>query len=149
MATYSPQKIEVSINGKSMSGFADGTFVNVVKTSDAFTMSTGADGNTARIHSADSSGTITLTLQQTSASNDYLSQLALIDETTQQAVFMIQVKDAMGTSLWIANQAWIRKLPDSEFSNDMATREWNIDCASLISNVGGNNAFPSGVVPVP
>ena len=149
MATYSPQKIEISINGTSMSGFADGTFVNIVKTSDAFTMSTGADGNTNRVHSADSSGTITLTLQQTSASNDYLSELALIDETTQQAVFMIQVKDALGTGLWSANQAWIRKYADSEFSNDMGTREWNIDCASLISFVGGNDAFPSGVVPVP
>ena len=73
LRTYDPSKVLVLIGVIPISGFADGSFVSVSRTSDAFTMEVGVEGVTTRVRSVDKSGTIRLTLSQTSPSTDLLS----------------------------------------------------------------------------
>ena len=137
--TYSPKKVSISVAGVIITGYAEGTFVSVERSSDTFTKAVGSDGEVGRVHSADRSGLITLTLQQTSESNDVLSALQQVDELTLTGKFPVMVKDNNGTSLYTSGDAWIEKIADAEYSNDMSTREWRIACADLIAFTGGNS----------
>lgn len=136
--TYDPKQVVVSVGGIPISGYADGTFVNVTRDEDAFTKRTGADGEASRAKSNNRGGSITVTLQQTSLSNDALSALALVDENTGDGVVPVIVKDVRGTTLCYSSAGWIKKMPDAEFSKEIQDREWVIDCADLRFNVGGN-----------
>lgn len=137
--TYSPKKVAVIVAGYIINGYADGTFVNVERAADTFTKVVGADGEVGRVHSADRSGKITITLQQTSESNDVLSALQQADELTLSGKFPVAVKDNNGTSLYVAGDAWVMKPVNSEYASTMSTREWTIECADLIPFSGGNS----------
>lgn len=137
--TYAPREISISIAGAIISGFAEDTFVIIDRTNDAFTMQTGADGGVSRTAVADRSGTIVLTLKQTSASNDVLSALQVADELTLSAKFPVQVEDSNGTSIYIGADAWIMKMATAEFAATEGTREWTIQVADLTSFTGSNS----------
>lgn len=138
-ATYDPGKVVVNVGGIPIEGFADGTFVNVERSSDTFTKSTGADNRTTRIKQGDKSGTITITLSQSSPSNDVLSGIMLLDETTNDGVVPILVKDLLGTTLAVSAYSWIRKPPAAPFAKSISNREWIFDCADLNMYIGGNS----------
>jgi len=137
--TYSPKRVEVIVNGVPIRGYADGTFVNVARNSDSFATNVGADGEVSRTASADRTGKVTVTLQQTSDSNDFLSGLVTADELTLNLQFVLMVKDTNGRTLLVSPCAWIDKPADSEFGNELSNREWIISCAELNGLIGGNN----------
>lgn len=139
MKTYAPKKIAVSFNGIPLSGFAKGTFIKISNTSDAFTPEIGSDGEVARVASADESGMIVLTLQQTSASNDILNAALNLDKLLHTGTGVLAVKDTNGRSLHIGAESWIRKVSDVEFADGATGREWTIDAGILKSFVGGNS----------
>lgn len=136
--TYDPKKVAIVIGGVPMSGFADDTFVKVSRKEDLFTMYVGADGETARAKSNNRSGEMTLTLAQTSPSNDVLSAFHLADELDNAGVVPILIKDLSGTSVFFSAAGWIRKAPDAEFGKEINTREWVFDLAAVDVFVGGN-----------
>lgn len=141
--TYDPKATIIIVGGFPISGFADGTFVKVTRSSDAFAKSVGADGDTTRIKSNDLSGEIIITLSQTSQGNDILSALAVRDELTNTGVVPVSVKDLLGTSTFVSASCWVRKQADAENGKEAATREWVLDVADLAVFVGGN--FVSGI----
>lgn len=136
--TYDPKQVAINIGGAPMQGFADGTFLNVERENDAFQKVVGADGVVSRAKSNDRSGLATLTLVQTSPSNDLLSALAVADELQNAGVVPITVKDLEGRTTYFAGTGWIRKMADSEFSNEITNREWAIDLAEVDVFIGGN-----------
>jgi hypothetical protein len=75
---------------------------------------------------------------QTSASNDFLSDLRDADKLSGAAPFPLMIKDGSGRSLYSAAEAWIRKVPNSEFSDGKTDRAWIIDAAVLLQHVAGN-----------
>jgi hypothetical protein len=136
--TFDPKQCLVIIGGVPMSGFADGTFVSIERTSDTFTKVSGADGIVSRAKSNDRSGTLTLTLAQTSPSNDVLSGFAIKDEMAGAGIVPILVKDLSGRSIYIAAFGWVKKPPTGEFGKEIANREWTLDLADLDMFAGGN-----------
>lgn len=136
--TYDPKQVALSVNGISIGGYADGTFIMVERSNDAFSKVSGADGIISRAKSNDLSGTITITLAQTSPSNDILSALAKLDEMTNSGIFAVAVADFSGSTVCGAAFAWIRKSSNAEFSKEIGNREWVIDCADLDMIVAGN-----------
>lgn len=136
--TYSPKEISVIVAGTIITGFAEDSFLSIERSSDAFDKVVGADGEVARTASADRSGTITITLLQTSASNDILSALQLADEISLAGKFPVMVKDTLGTSLYLSATAWVQKVSDADYGSSIGEREWVIECADLSALVGGN-----------
>jgi hypothetical protein len=136
--TYSPDKVLCIIGGVPMSGFADGTGITVEREADAFTKVVGSDGVVSRVKSANRTGSVTITLQQTSASNDILSGFALLDEVSNEGVFPVLIKDNLGRSVFASGEGWVKKIPSSAFGKDISDREWVIDCGKLNIFVGGN-----------
>ncbi len=136
--TYDPKQVIVIVDGSQMSGFAEGTFVKVGRHEDAWSLQIGADGEGTRSKSNNKSGTITFTLMQSSDSNVILSALAQLDELSNAGAVAVMVKDNSGSSLYVAEQAWIKKVADSEFGKEAGHREWVLETNILICNVGGN-----------
>lgn len=134
---YDPKQVAVIIGGHIVGGYADGTFVSIERNRDAFSLSVGADGEGARAKSNDKSGRITITLQQSSASNDVLSGYATNDELNNGGQVPALVKDNNGSSLAEAVTAWVVKKPAMSFGNEIETREWIIESDDMDILVGG------------
>lgn len=138
MPTYNPKKVQVIIGDHIVTGYADGSFLSVERNSDQFQAITGADGESARVASADRSGLMTLTLMQTSESNDFLSAKLSEDEETNLGTFPVLIKDLQGTTLVQSAEAWVKKYATVEFGKDDAQREWVIETGDLRLVVGGS-----------
>lgn len=129
--TFDPSLVTVVVNGIPIQGYADGTGVKVARADDAFKKTVGMDSSVTRTKSADKSGTVEITLAQTSLSNPILSAIATIDEAQNGGIVKVAVSDLSGTSLYSADKAWIRKQPDAEFGKTASNRTWIFDCANL------------------
>lgn len=138
MKTYNPKKVSVSFRGRLLTGFAPGTFIAAARNGDSFAVEVGADGEAARVAFQDFSGTIKLTLQQTSAANDLLSNFLETDELSNTGTGVLFVKDASGRTLLSCPEAWIKKPADSELAKDLGSREWTFEAALIRIFNGGN-----------
>lgn len=136
--TYAADAVQIIVGGVPISGLADGTFVNIERDEQAYTKTTGADGTTSRARTGNRSGSITLTLQQTSPSNDVLSGFLVADEAGDQGVVPVLVKDTSGRTLCYASAAWVQQMPSQDFAKEVNEREWTLDCARIDAFVGGN-----------
>lgn len=136
--TYDPKKVVVIIGGVPMGGFADGTFVTVARENDSFTKVSGADGIVSRAKSSDKSGSLTMTLAQTSPSNDVMTGFVQADELSNNGIVPVLVQDFSGRTVLVSAFGWVRKPPDSEFGKEISDREWVMDLADLDMFVGGN-----------
>lgn len=139
VTTYAPDKITVIYGGAILTGYAEDTFVKVEKAVESFTKHVGADGEVSRTRNIDKSGMITVTLKQSSSSNDILSAFAEADEQSLQGYLPILVKDTAGRSLHAGSAAWIQKKADAEYGKEMGDREWVFEVADLQHFVGGSN----------
>ncbi|MCK4522416.1 MAG: DUF3277 family protein [Nanoarchaeota archaeon] len=139
--TYDPKKVILTVGGVPVSGYADGTFITVERSADNFSKVVGAHGQTSRAKTNDFSGSLTVTLAQTSMSNNILQGFAVADELSNDGVVPIQVKDNSGTSVFFSANGWIRKPANAEFGKEISNREWIFDLADLDMAVGGNLGF--------
>ena len=137
---YDPKNVSVIVGGKIISGFADGTFIKCERNEQAWNLKVGVDGEGARAKNNNKSGKITLTLMQTSSSNDVLSAYALADELGNAGAVPVYIKDHNGTSVATALTAWVQKFPDFEDAKEISMRSWVLETDELVLNIGGNNA---------
>lgn len=138
LKTYNAKDVAVVVGARVLTGFAADSKVIVARESDSWTKQVGVDGEVTRSKSNDKTGTITVTLMQTSDDNDYLSSLAAADELGGTGVVNSLVKDSGGRSIHNAAETWIRKPAESGYTNEAGDREWIIDCAQLNMNPAGN-----------
>lgn len=140
--TFDPKAVIVTIGGVPMSGFADGTFLEITADVPQFTKTTGADGYVTRVKSNDYGAVMTLTLSQSSPSNDVLSAIFNADRLTNAGVVPILIKDMSGTSVIFAATGWIQQFPDTSFGNEINDRAWIFDLANADLFIGGNGENP-------
>lgn len=138
MKTINSKEVSVIIGAHAASGFAAGSFVTIALDEPAYVKKVGTDGKVTRAKSNNDAGTVTIRLDQASASNDYLSGLALLDKSSGTGVVPILIRDANGRTLISAESAWVQKMPDTEQSNESLDREWVLDCGPMDMFVGGN-----------
>ncbi len=138
MKTYDPKRILAIFAGIPVQGYAEGTFVNIERSEDGFSLSVGASGDVTRIRSNDKSGAIVLTLQASSPTNDLLSAIHRQDELFGTGTGAFFLKDLNGTTIAEASDAWIVKYAAMEYGDDGPNREWTLHTAELDLNVGGN-----------
>lgn len=136
--TYSADQVTVLIGAHIASGFADGTFVQIEENGDGVTSVAGADGEVARSMSTDPRKKVTVTLLQTSGTNDVLSTLYEADKISKNGTFPITIKDLRGTTMFGASTAWVVKKSNVSFGKQVESREWTIEAADGAFFVGGN-----------
>ena len=146
-ATFSPQDVTIVISQGAfshiVSGFSEDSIVSVERNSDTFSLYTGADDTNSRIYQPNTTAMVTLPLQQTSNSNDILSQLYLNDAASRDSsgIFSLTVKDNSGRSIFFAEEAFIAVVPNASFGNTMQLREWQLQAVRLNAVFGGNAKF--------
>lgn len=144
VATLSPTDVTVVISQKGfthiVSGYSEDSNITVERGSDSYEKYVGIDNKTSRVYKSDKSGMITLSLAQTSVSNDVLDLLQRNDAAARNSsgLFSVIVKDGSGRSVYSALEAWIGKVPNSAFGSSMQMREWVIQAAEMTSIIGGN-----------
>lgn len=146
LATFAPNDVTVVITQRSsgiahiVSGYSEDSIVNIERTAETFTMYTGADNTSTRIYNANKSATVTLSLQQTSASNDILSLLYANDSNSRNSsgLFSLQISDSSGRSRYFSDNAYVGVVPNSQFGNSMQVRDWVLHAHNLDTYIGGN-----------
>ncbi len=138
--TYDPKQVIITINGIPMSGFSDGTFLEIDRNEPTWNMVVGADGLVTRGKTNNFSGTLTLTLKQSSPSNDALSAIMAIDEATNAGVVPVLVKDLSGNSIYFSARAWITQYANSTFGKDINDRQWVLSLDEADMFVGSNSS---------
>lgn len=136
--TYSPKEVIIAIGGVPMSGFADGTFLEISADAQQFTKVIGADGYATRVKTNNYAGTLTLTLSQSSPSNDILSGILAADRLANAGVVPILIKDLTGTTIIFSATGWIQQFPDLAYGNEINNRAWVLDLAEMDVFIGGN-----------
>lgn len=139
-ASYDPKQVQVIVDGNPITGYADGTFVEVEFDEQQWNKVTGADGLTSRSKTNNYGGAITITLLATANGNDILSALWQKDRRANTGVFNALIKDATGRTVWSSAKSWIQQMPTQGFSKDTEERAWIIDCADLQGHAGGNQS---------
>jgi hypothetical protein len=145
LATFAPNDVAIIITQPStgiahqISGFSEDSIVNIEWTSPRYSLYTGADNTGTRVFNASNSAALTVALQQTSASNDVLSQLFNNDGRNSDGLFSILIKDASGRSIYFSDDAYIGVRPNASFSNSMTVRDWVIQAFNLDGYAGGNS----------
>lgn len=138
MRTFDFRKVSCTFKGQVITGFMDGTAIDVGRDNDSFTRHVGADGEVSRAANADKSGTATLTLKQDSASNDMLSDACSLDELTNNGTGVFAVIDASGRTVLTCPEAWVKRFANVTMGQEIVGREWVIDLGKLDPQVRGN-----------
>lgn len=138
--TYSASQVTVAFNGIPVTGAGPGTFVAWARNEESASLQVGSQGDSTISKSNNRSGRVTLTLLQSSASNSALSQMSQLFETgpAGSGIGPLLVKDMSGTTVISAENAWVVKPADGEFSNEGTTREWVLETDYLQVFNGAN-----------
>ena len=154
LGTYSAEEVQVILEQESTGlvyrvvGFMEDAMVTVTPSVDTYTPYNGADNSGARIHNGNRSANVVLSLQQTSPSNDVLTRLLQKDIRSRrnEGLFSVMIKDASGRTVATARQAYITRLPEVTYTNNMSVREWNVYAYNSEIFVGGNAMLEPEVV---
>lgn len=139
--TYSPSDVIVSLAGMhTVTGYADGTFIKIMKASRPFEKTRAMNGEISRIYSKDDTFRVELTLMQSSGSNNVLSMLYNIDTATRVGKFPLFIKDGRGQTTFISATTWIEQLPDVTFGSQLDTRTWIFGCSDATIMIAGNDS---------
>lgn len=137
---YDPRQIVFTFKGLLFRGYAEGTFIKVERAVDGYSMAVGSNGDVVRTRSRNRTGSITVTLQGASITNDELSGLVVADEISDDITFGVGAamgKDLNGLTVFASQNAWIRKVAPYEAAMEHTNREWILDCSELRMFVGG------------
>ncbi len=137
--TYDPAQVICTVGGFAMSGYSEGTFIEVDRDEPTWTKVVGADGLVTRSKTNNFSGTLTLTIKQSSPSNDILSGFLAVDEATNAGVVPVLIKDLSGNSIYFSARAWIAQYANSSFGKEIGDRAWTLSLGDLDVFVGSNS----------
>lgn len=136
--TYDPKMVVVAFGPLTLSGYADGTFINATRSGEAFTKRKGSGGDVERTNKNAYDYTVELTLLQTSSSNTALSAMLAADQLGNVGVFPLTIKDLLGQTLLTATNAWISQDPAIEDGDETTNRTWTLQTGPAAAIVGGN-----------
>jgi hypothetical protein len=139
LTNYDPAAVTFSFGGFDITGFNDGTFIDVERSEDGFTKHVGALGEVTRIRNLDRSGKITLTLKQTSSSNDILTAIYKDGERFGLTdIQTLHIEDHHGNMFVHAESAWIMKAPKIERAKGVMSVIWVFEAENIDMNPNGN-----------
>lgn len=164
VSTYSPCDVSVIYGLKHLNGFMDGSFVSIKRETPIFNHQRSMDGHCAISVQKYSTYTVTITLAQTSSSNQFLhslqktmmksltkldstspfsglSSLSGIKTTVSNVISKLPfiIKDGSGNSVFFGTDVWLSEEPEVVYSAGMEGRTWTIKCLNASSSIAGNN----------
>ena len=142
--TYSPEDVTILLGGvHPVEGYVDGTFISISKETPSFTSIRSTDGMTARKYVNDQTYIVKINIISMSPTNDVLSNLWLLDETTHMGKFPLLIKDSSGSGHFFSPTAWIEAIPDMSYANAPEIRTWGLKATQCAIHIGGNDGAGS------
>lgn len=139
VVTYSPKDVSLIISGYKVAGWDE---ISIVRNGGGFIPVQGIRGKHTRVTNPDTSANISLTIIQTSASNEVLSSIHGQDLVNGTGRLVVTLKDLSGRSVFSSDEAYILTYPEAVFSGDFEYRAWSIRCQTTKSYVIGGNDKP-------
>jgi hypothetical protein len=137
LTTYDPKLVIITYGGTPISGFVDGTFIDIAPSKEGFTRKVGADGEVMRSRSNDNTHDVTVTLMQSSLANQYLSTCNQADRLSGAGMLPLSITDMNGTTLCFWPQAWV-EVPSWGFATEDTDRGWVFHTGQIATdNRGG------------
>ncbi|EJU22977.1 hypothetical protein HMPREF1143_0497 [Peptoanaerobacter stomatis] len=128
--TYDPLKVNLVVNGVTITGFADGSIIEVERNEDAIMPYVGTKGEVAIAESADKTGTFKITLMSTSPSVQYLNTLA--KQKGDDAAFPVSLVNMNTNAISAtATTCRVKKMASETIDKDVTEREFEIFAADL------------------
>ena len=129
VTSYDPQKVNVIVAGRVITGFASDGVVNLTRNSDSVTPAVGAKGDVAYSENADETGTVALTLMSTSASLSYLRDLE-----AKRKMVSVSVQDTNDSDGFVmaCDNCRVLKMPDANRAKEQGTVTVNIYVPSMV-----------------
>ena len=124
MKTYDPKKVIVIFGARRLKGMSEDSIVSIKPQGDGLQTYVGADGDVARSLDPDATYEVTVSLNTTSNSNDYLSNMYNYDRETGHGIAPLLIKDLAGTTLFSAPEAWVSNMPEASRGLTVDTQEW-------------------------
>lgn len=137
--TYSPGDVVLSFGGYKVVGWDQ---ISTNRTSNVFLQQKGIRGKHTRVPSQDTSALITVSLIQTSPSNDVFSEVLSQDELNGTGRLEVILKDQSGRSIFQSNEAYIVGFPETKYSGGFEYRVWSIMCQRTSTYTVGGNTRP-------
>lgn len=131
---FIPESTSINWGGINFTGFAEDTFITVNRNSANTNSSVGADGSVGLTKIADKTGTIEVTLMQTSSTHRYLSavQAAQDVEDAQLVRANMSITDPSGGFICIAQGVHIMQAPEVALGSDQNPKSWTFFAERLI-----------------
>ena len=148
MYTYSPSDISITFAGVPIEGFSSDNVVRINRIDPIYTSKRAMDGSVAVTKQKYSKWQVSIFLAQSSQSNDLLNgvQKLLFSADIKELQYLpLIIKDNSGTTMFFAKDVWIEQLPELEFGQSLATREWVFMCNDVECIIGGNAEDLSGI----
>lgn len=129
VTSYDPQKVNVIVAGRVITGFASDGVVNLTRNSDSVTPAVGAKGDVAYSENADETGTVAITLMSTSASLAYLREL---EAKRKMVSVSVQDKNDSDSFVMACDNCRVLKMPDANRAKEQGTVTVNIYVPSMV-----------------
>jgi len=146
--TYSPSDISITFAGVPIEGFSSDNVVRINRIDPVYTSKRAMDGSVSVTKQKYSKWQVSIFLAQSSQSNDLLNgvQKLLFSADIKELQYLpLIIKDNSGTTMFFAKDVWIEQLPELEFGQSLATREWVFMCNDVECIIGGNAEDLSGI----
>ena len=139
--TYSPQEVQLTFGGYTITGWQN---LTITRSVDAFKPVRGIRGKHTRVRSIDTSCTITVTILQTSMSNDVLCRIHDLDLEYGSGRIELLLKDMGGTGVFSSAEAYVLGYPEVVYSGEFEYRQWRLFCQNTGNyTIGGNGQTTS------
>lgn len=142
--TFDPSKVIFTINDFQLTGFVDGSFIEIIQNAPYFRIVPGIRGKSTRVRSRDRSGVVNLRLMQTSTDNEVLSKIVEQDDMHQSGLLLANLRDVGGQSGLQFGGAFLEGAPNMSYSaSETQLREWKLHYQHVTRYyVGGNEYSP-------
>jgi hypothetical protein len=139
---YAPDDVAIVVGVMAVTGLHEGSFVEVDRSVDVAQLEIGSDGEATMTISPNQSGSMKITLQQSSPLNDYFTTLfiALQQKNTAVGVVPFTLNDKNGSTICSAKQSFTQKPTKVTFADKPEGREWTFLTGYLSHAPGGENS---------
>lgn len=135
LPVYTSRNVKIAFFEKNIDGFAPDSFVTFSRNSDITEIEVGADGKPSKSFLPDRTGSCTISLQQQSAGNLYLSGLINLQEETGKLIegSISITDDDSGSVIAVLSGCHIMTSPEIGLGSSASgvTRDWVFHCDGM------------------
>lgn len=137
--TYNPSDVYLIICGHICTGWNE---IAIEKSTPTYRFVKGIRGKNTRVEDLDTSAVISITVLQTSQTNDILSEIHKLDIEQGTGRLEVSLVDRSGTTAINSIEAYIVSYPNKSFKDDFDPITWTIQCQSTNDYIIGGNTNP-------